>query len=122
MWRKAVHESVGYFDENLRSAADWEFWIRCLIEGKKFFKINDQHVVYYVNPEGMSTSVMGPGIEEGKGVTKRFNKQLLPEASLEEFCAFQRRCGAPPDDKVEPPSRYDYVQSLLCQAARAAEK
>jgi hypothetical protein len=124
MWRKSVHEDVGYFNENLRSASDWEFWMRCVIAGKKFFKINDPHVVYYVNPDGISTSVAGPGIEEGLGVTKRLMRQLLPPALLEDFGRFQRRCGveAEEEEDAEPVSgRYSYVQSLLCEVAYAAE-
>jgi glycosyltransferase involved in cell wall biosynthesis len=55
MWRKSLHDELGFFDANFNSAADWEFWLRCLLNGKQFFKLNRPHVAYYYNPEGLST-------------------------------------------------------------------
>jgi glycosyltransferase involved in cell wall biosynthesis len=28
MWRKKIHEEIGYFDEQFTIAGDWEFWMR----------------------------------------------------------------------------------------------
>lgn len=28
MWRKSIHEHVGYFDEQFKISGDWEFWCR----------------------------------------------------------------------------------------------
>jgi len=28
LWRRSLHEKIGYFDERYRSAADYEFWLR----------------------------------------------------------------------------------------------
>ncbi len=61
MWRKALHEELGGFDANLRSAGDYEFWLRCVDAGKTFLKTRDPHVAYFVNPRGLSTAVDGPG-------------------------------------------------------------
>ena len=55
MWRRSLHDEVGLFDSSYTSAGDWEFWIRCIIAGKQFYKLNDPHVVYFVNPDGVST-------------------------------------------------------------------
>ncbi len=34
MWRRSIHEDVGFFNTDYRSAADMEFWMRCLIKNK----------------------------------------------------------------------------------------
>jgi glycosyltransferase involved in cell wall biosynthesis len=56
MWRRVVHTNHGYFDENFKSAGDWELWLRCAFGGSKFKKCNDVLGVYYFNPTGMSTN------------------------------------------------------------------
>ena len=55
MWRKRLHHEVGMFDTTLKSAGDHDMWCRCLLAGKVFFKMNTPHVVYYQNPQGLST-------------------------------------------------------------------
>jgi hypothetical protein len=64
MWRRELHEELGLFDESFESAGDFEFWLRCLIAGKQFFKLNDPHVAYFVNPLGLSTRPGGVGVRE----------------------------------------------------------
>lgn len=32
MWKKSIHDKIGYFDEELKSNEDWDFEIRCLFE------------------------------------------------------------------------------------------
>jgi hypothetical protein len=56
MWRKSLHDRFGYFNENYKSASDWEFWLRCSFEGSKFEKLDDILGIYYFNPTGMSTN------------------------------------------------------------------
>lgn len=55
MWRKSLHDKYGYFDENLKFAGDWEFWLRCVENGVKFKKVYERIGLYYMNPEGLST-------------------------------------------------------------------
>ena len=56
MWRKSLHERHGFFEEKYRSASDWEFWLRCTLEGVEMKKINKPLGLYYFNPKGMSTN------------------------------------------------------------------
>ena len=56
MWRKSLHETNGYFNEEYRSASDWDFWLRCAFSGSHFVKHPNILGVYYFNPTGMSTS------------------------------------------------------------------
>jgi len=56
MWRRAIHEKHGYFNQYYKSAGDWDFWLRCAFGGAKFKKHPDILGVYYFNPTGMSTN------------------------------------------------------------------
>ena len=90
MWRRSIHDDVGFFDANYRSAGDYDFWLRCVGAGKVFYKINDPHVVYFVNPEGLSTQPNTRGHEEGKQVTQLHGRTLISSRLLcsdEDFLA-----------------------------------
>jgi glycosyltransferase involved in cell wall biosynthesis len=56
MWKKSLHDKFGFFNENYRSASDWEFWLTCTVGGSKFSKINETLGIYYFNPKGISTN------------------------------------------------------------------
>ena len=56
MWRKSYHDKHGYFDEQYRSAGDWEMWLRGASKGSVFKKIPQVLGVYYFNPKGISTN------------------------------------------------------------------
>jgi glycosyltransferase involved in cell wall biosynthesis len=79
MWRKRLHEELGYFDTRFKSAGDYEFWMRCLAAGKKFYKINDPHVVYYQNPKGLSTRPDTRGVVEAMEIHKTYCRKLIPQ-------------------------------------------
>jgi hypothetical protein len=126
MWRRRLHDDVGMFDTALRSAGDWQFWIRCLLADTTFYKVNDPHVLYYVNPDGLSTAVGGVALEEGYAVTRRFGRQLLPTELQEGFGDFLKRCGMtelPPASEAEPEEgRFAFVHALMRRAAYSAER
>jgi len=85
MWRRSVHEEMGYFLETLKSAGDIEFWIRCKLKGIVFLKMREIHTSYFLNPRGMSTSVDTPGRSESTAIIlsymKVFNDVLGIESS-----------------------------------------
>ena len=56
MWRKSLHDKMGYFEEKYRSASDWEFWLRCAMTDIKMRKVNKPLGLYFFNPKGMSTN------------------------------------------------------------------
>jgi FkbM family methyltransferase len=64
IWKRSIHEEVGLFNIEYKSAADLDFWIRCSLNGKKFLKMNSKHSSYFHNPKGMSTSRESPAIVE----------------------------------------------------------
>jgi len=88
MWRRDIHRDVGFFDETLTSAGDVDFWLRCLAAGKRFFKVNEPHAVYYFNPDGISSRTESPGPAEAAMVRARMTDELLPahlETDVETF-------------------------------------
>jgi glycosyltransferase involved in cell wall biosynthesis len=56
MWRKNLHEKHGYFNQKYRSAGDWDFWLRCSLNGEVFKKHPEVLGVYYFNEKGISTN------------------------------------------------------------------
>jgi hypothetical protein len=72
-----LHEDVGLFDTKYASAADWEFWLRCIKAQKNFYFIPIPLSGYYQNPEGISTSSETKGIEEVASITNRHFKDLI---------------------------------------------
>jgi len=74
MWRKTLHEVNGWFDENYRSASDWDFWLRCAFAGSSYKKLYEPLGLYYFNPNGMSTNLENNHwkYEEEKGIFKKY--------------------------------------------------
>lgn len=56
MWRKDVHKKVGLFNPWFKSAGDYDMWLRMVIAGCQFMKINQITGLYYHNPNGLSTT------------------------------------------------------------------
>lgn len=75
-WRRALHESVGYFDESFVSAADADFWLRCSLSGSKFIKAREVHAGYFINPQGLSTESSSPGLREWNTILERHRGKL----------------------------------------------
>ncbi|MGK7945933.1 MAG: glycosyltransferase [Microcystaceae cyanobacterium] len=83
MWRRSLHDKIGCFDTTYKSAGDYEFWLRALVYGVKFLKIQQPLGVYYNNPHGMSTRQDTPGVIEGERLIKKYkplleNEQMQP--------------------------------------------
>lgn len=74
MWRKSLHDKFGWFDNKYKSAADWDFWLRCAFGESKFLKINEILGIYYFNPTGISTNPANRNWkkEEEKEIFKKY--------------------------------------------------
>ena len=53
LWRKSLHDEIGYFDERYRSAADYEFWLRAS-EAHRFIHVPQFLGLYWLNEETVS--------------------------------------------------------------------
>jgi len=118
MWRKRLHDAHGLFDASYRSAGDYEFWMRCLAAKRVFYKINDPHVVYYQNPEGLSTRRDTRGVDEAKRILKTYARRLISDDVITPLERFIRAVS--PDFVVDHSfgdSRYRCVQSALRDTA-----
>ena len=119
MWRRKLHDELGWFDTRYRSAGDYEFWMRCLDAGKKFYKINDPHVVYYQNPKGLSTRPDTRGVAEAMDIHKRYCRKLMPDevvmATADYARALDPALAVPPPGKAD---RYVMAQEALRNLAR----
>ena len=119
MWRKRLHEELGYFDTHYKSAGDYEFWMRCLVAGKKFYKINDPHVVYYQNPQGISTRPDTRGVAESMEIHKTYCRKLIQEDVLMAREDFVRKLDPARTSLIgNTKDRYKLVQQTLRNAAR----
>lgn len=120
MWRKRLHDELGYFDIRYRSAGDYEFWMRCLAAGKKFYKLNDPHVVYYQNPKGISTRPDTHGVAEAMQASKEYNRKLTPAEVVMSREQFVRSLKLPWPESMEDGgrNRYELTQRVLRNLAR----
>jgi len=122
MWRKALHSDVGMFNTAFKSAGDYEFWMRCLTAGKVFYKINTPHVVYYQNPQGVSTDPNMPGVREGHGLFKQYARKLqspLVYGTSEQLAQQLEAIVGASGEKLPGVDHYDVVASALLRLARA---
>ncbi len=113
MWRAALHRDVGPFNQSLQSAADFDFWLRCQAAGKVFYKINEAHVAYFVNPDGISTRPDTRGVVEANAVSRDLFRKLVSPLlviSNDEFLARVDGVAAAP---LRSGRRYDIIQSAL---------
>jgi glycosyltransferase involved in cell wall biosynthesis len=115
MWRKNLHDELGLFDTRYKSAGDYEFWVRCVVAGKNFRKINTPHVVYYQNPKGISTEPNTRGLEEFHDVLRRYSRKLMSRTLLLSRRDFYAELGLNEEEAavLEDLSYYDVAQREL---------
>ena len=56
LWRKRIHDKVGFFDTSYKTASDGDLWLRCAVAGCKIDMVNHPVGLYYENPNGRSTN------------------------------------------------------------------
>ncbi len=67
MWRKSLHNELGYFDDTLTCAGDWDFWLR--VSNKYKFKHIPKFLgLYYYNKDG---------IEHGKKIHSLYERYVV---------------------------------------------
>ncbi len=66
MWRKRLHDKLGYFDSGYQSAGDYEFWLRLSTKGINFAHLNEVLGIYYENENSVSLSNINLNWEESE--------------------------------------------------------
>ena len=86
LWKKSLHEKAGFFNENYKHAGDWEMWLRAVRNGANFKKVNGTHGLYYVNPDGLSTSekMHSTRFEEEKQIFFEY-KEIFGEENFNKY-------------------------------------
>ncbi|MDR4494361.1 MAG: glycosyltransferase [Nitrospirales bacterium] len=75
MWRKSLHEEVGYFDETLESATDYEFWCR-VAERHPMKHLSLFLGLYYENPKGIINSNQKLAYQETLAVQQSYRDRF----------------------------------------------
>ncbi len=120
LWRKSLHDSLGYFDTTLKSAADWEFWLRAALK-HDFIHLNEFVGLYYLSDETVSRRGDTP-IIEAQQVRQRY-KEAYAEVCGEYILPREKTLARPGDNAILyivhnfPPFWYggteNYVLSLV---------
>lgn len=56
MWRKSVHDKIGYFDESFQAAGDYDFNIRFALKGLRALHVPDAVGLYLLHNKAISTA------------------------------------------------------------------
>jgi GT2 family glycosyltransferase/Tfp pilus assembly protein PilF/SAM-dependent methyltransferase len=84
MWRKSIHETVGYFSDEYQSAGDYDFWCRVALNYPM------KHVpeflgLYYENPKGFCNSKKALSIQETVSVQKNYHGSFPVPGKAEKY-------------------------------------
>lgn len=77
MWRRSLHDEIGYFDERLRSAGDYEFWCRIALS-HDLKLVPEVLSAYYYNTQGIELSNQGLSLKE-TNITQHMYRDLLTQ-------------------------------------------
>jgi glycosyltransferase involved in cell wall biosynthesis len=72
VWRKNLHNKFGMFDSTYETAADFEFWLRCLSKKANFSKLYEVVGLYYYNPNGLSTNMKSTNMQEAQIIKEKY--------------------------------------------------
>ncbi|HEY9765617.1 MAG TPA: glycosyltransferase, partial [Chroococcales cyanobacterium] len=75
MWRKSIHDELGYFDERFRSAGDYELWCRIAQEHELAF-IPQPLGMYYFNSNGVELSNLSLSLAETEQIKEMYAESL----------------------------------------------
>lgn len=71
VWRRSLHDTYGMFDGKLRSAGDYDFWLRLAAGGIRFMHIPEVLGAYLASPLGMELSNQSLSSTEGDNAKRK---------------------------------------------------
>jgi len=81
VWRRKLHNEIGFFETQYQSAGDYEFWLRAFFSDKNFIKIAEPVTGYLQNVDGVSTRINSRGNMESQKIRDKYGKLLKREKS-----------------------------------------
>lgn len=76
LWRRSLHDEIGFFDERFKSAADYEFWLRAALS-RRFIHVPQFLGLYWLSPETVSRRGDLPTLEYLQ-VQKEYRPRYAP--------------------------------------------
>lgn len=76
MWRREVHGEHGYFDAQMISAGDYEFWLR-LAQNRKFLHVRQVLGLYLKSPTSVEHANRDVGAKEVKLARERYQDSIM---------------------------------------------
>jgi glycosyltransferase involved in cell wall biosynthesis len=75
LFRRSVFDSLGGFDTSLRYSADYDFFVRALVEGHRFFKYTSRSIAAFrIMPSQLSQASFSQMAPEGIEIRRRLNE------------------------------------------------
>jgi len=71
LWRRRLHDEVGFFDESFQIAGDYEMWLR-IAARHPLLRIDEPLGLYYANPHGVSADAALLKVENRRIVSVYF--------------------------------------------------
>ena len=78
LWRRSLHEEIGYFDERYRSIADYDFWLRAALK-HDFIHVPEFLGLYWLSEETVSRKGDLPTLEYMQ-IQQKYRPQYAPLA------------------------------------------
>ena len=83
--RKAIHDRIGKWDERLRYALDWDFWIKALASGARFHVIPEPLTIYRIHGKNLTYQAPERLIEEFAEISATFFHPYLLKINREDL-------------------------------------
>lgn len=71
VWRRALHERYGFFDESLIAAGDYEFWLRLAAGGERFVHVAEPLGLYLASRSSLEHRDPGRNFSESEAARQR---------------------------------------------------
>ena len=72
MWRKSLHDKHGYFDDKMKSAGDYEWWLRIAKAGEKFYHLREAQGIYLERDDSAEHRDQSVGARESDEARRRY--------------------------------------------------